>query len=123
MVAACGGAQTQGSQGNVTFKSSELRAGSDGTRPMIAPNRLEALRTAGDLVIKPDDMQSRKAKFKFCVDVTGKVGDIEQLQSSGDGRYDAKIERAMQRWAYRPVIVDGQPTAVCSEIGFVYTHR
>ena len=90
---ACGGSQTQISQGTVTFKSSELRSSSDGTRPLIAPNRLEALRIAGDMVIKPDDQQARRAKFKFCVDVTGKVGDIEQLQSS-----------------------------VCSEITFIFHH-
>jgi len=118
----CGGA-APASTSSTTFKASDLRPSSDGTRPLIAPNRLEALRIAGDLVIKPDDMQSRFAKFKFCVDVTGKVGDIEQLRSSGDGRYDAKIERGIQQWAYRPVIVDGQPTAVCSEIGFMYNYR
>ena len=121
VLAACGGA-APASSSSTTFKASDLRPASDGTRPMIAPNRLEALRTAGELVIKPDDLQSRRAKFKFCVDVTGKVGDIEQLQSSGDGRYDAKIERSMQQWAYRPVNVDGQPTAVCSEITFIFHH-
>jgi outer membrane biosynthesis protein TonB len=75
------------------------------------------------LVIIPDDTQSRRGTFKFCLDVTGKVGDIEQLQSTGDGRYDAKIERKMQQWAFRPVIVDNQPTAVCSYITFNRSHR
>ena len=90
---------------------------------MIAPSRLEALRIAGDKTILPDDMQSRRSTFKFCLDVTGKVGDIVPLQSSGDGRYDAKIERAMQKWAYRPVIVDGQPTPVCSAVTFIFNQR
>jgi len=125
-VAACGGAQTQSeaqARSGKPITAAELRPGADGGAPMVAPNRLEPLRVAGNPMIRPDDEQSRRGTFKFCVDVTGKVGDIEQQQSTGDGRYDAKIEREMQHWAFRPVLVDGQPTAVCSKITFIYNHR
>jgi hypothetical protein len=29
----------------------------------------------------------------------------------------------MQQWAYRPVIVDGQPTAICSAVTFIFNRR
>ena len=122
VAAACGGAAPAPAT-TTTFKSSELRSSKDDPRPMIPPSRLEPLRVAGDKFIKPDDQKSLRGKYKFCVDVTGKVGDIEKLQSSGDAHYDAKIERDMQQWAYHPVIVDGQPSAVCSEITFIFNQR
>jgi len=123
VVAACGGAQTQSeaqARAGKPIASAELRPNPDGGAPMVAPSRLEPFRTAGEMIVPPDDQKSRRGTFKFCVDVTGKVGDIDKLQSTGDGRYDAKLERAMQQWAYRPVLVDGQPTAVCSRVTFIY---
>jgi hypothetical protein len=119
--AGCGGAPPPAS--TTTFTSSDLRPSKEGGPSMIAPSRLEELRVAGDKTIVPDDMESRRGTFKFCLDVTGKVGDIEPLQPTGDAHYDAKIERAMQQWAYRPVIVDGQPTAICSAVTFIFNHR
>jgi hypothetical protein len=119
----CGGASPTSSTTTTSFTSSDLRPSKDGGPSLIAPSRLEALRIAGDKTILPDDMRSRRGTFKFCLDVTGKVGDIEPLQPTGDARYDAKIERAMQQWAYRPVIVDGQPAAICSAVTFIYNRR
>ena len=82
------------------------------------------LRIAGDKTILPDDKAfSRRAAFKFCVDESGRVAAVTLLQTSGDEAYDAKIIAKMQQWAYRPVIVDGHPTAVCSAITFIYNRR
>jgi hypothetical protein len=124
--AGCGGAQTQSeaeARAGKPITSAELRPNPDGGAPMVAPNRLEPLRIAGSPNIEPDDMHSLRSTYRFCVDVTGKVGDIVPVQASGDGRYDAKIEREMQHWAYHPVIVGSEPTPVCSKITFIYNHR
>ena len=100
--------------------AAELRPGTNGSPPMVAPNRLEPLRIAGDKTIVPDDRQSRRGTFRFCLDEAGKVTEVAALQTTGDGLYDAKIVTEMHRWAYQPVVVEGRHTAVCSRITFIY---
>jgi TonB family protein len=122
----CGGAETAppAPPNPAPLTAADLRPGVNGGPAVIAPSRLEVLRIAGEKTIVPYDKNvSRHSSFKFCVDESGRVTTVTLLQPSGDDRYDAKIMAAVHQWAYRPVIVDGHPTAVCSAITFIYNHR
>jgi TonB family protein len=126
VVAACGGAETHppAPPNTAPLTAADLRPGANGGPPAIAPSRLDVLRIAGDKTILPEDLgSSRRASVKFCVDENGRVTTVSLLQTSGDDRYDAKLMAAIHQWAYRPVIVDGQPTAVCSAMTFLFNHR
>jgi TonB family protein len=124
--AACGGAETPppAPPNTAPLTAADLRPGANGGPAVIAPSRLDVLRIVGEKKILPDDKGfSRRASIKFCVDESGRVAAVTILQTSGDERYDAKIIASVQHWAYRPVVVDGQPTAVCSAMTFIYNYR
>ncbi len=57
---------------------------------------------------------------KYCISVRGAVSRLELLKSSGYPAYDSTILTAMRQWRYRPFLVNGQPTPVCSAATFVY---
>lgn len=122
----CGGAETAppAPPSTAPLTAADLRPRVNGGPAVIAPSRLEVFRIAGEKMILPDDLGfSRRATVKFCVDESGRVTTVAVLQASGDDRYDAKVMATVHHWAYRPVVVDGQPTAVCSAITFIYNHR
>jgi len=130
--AACGGAETTSPPTTAPITAAALRPDTNGGPPVIAPNRLEPLRIAGELTITPDDDVKLAAKqtgqelhgsFKFCLDETGHLTGVTMLQTTHVESYDAKIVAAMQRWAYRPVMVDGHAIAVCSAITFIFKAR
>ena len=99
----------------------DLRPGVNGGPAVIAPRGWTCCGSpARRRSCRDDKNVSRRSAFKFCVDESGPVTTITVLQASGDDRYDAKIVAAMHQWAYRPVIVDGRRTAVCSAITFIY---
>jgi hypothetical protein len=97
----------------------------------IAPTQLESLRIQGNKVIAPDaatikQMQrDGKAKvvtsYKLCVSENGLVTNVSSLKGSGYPSYDQKIEREMRAWAYRPYVVNGKQTAVCTAVTFIYS--
>jgi hypothetical protein len=47
------------------------------------------------------------------------------MLGSGSGyiEYDQALSAAMHAWRYRPYIIDGQPTAVCGVVSFIYTMK
>jgi protein TonB len=100
---------------------------------MVAPTALAALRTAGEAQIHPDDVtkteiqRSGKAKvvasFKLCVTAGGGVQSLTQLKSSGFPAYDAKIKREMAGWKYRPFMINGRPSQVCTAVTFIYSQK
>ena len=97
----------------------------------MPPSDIEALHVAGDRRILPDDTtrdaidRAGRAQvsgtYKLCVGVgvVGAVTRVTQLTSTGFPAYDTRIQASMLRWRYRPFLVDGAPTAVCSAIRFV----
>jgi hypothetical protein len=87
-------------------------------------------RTAGNDLVPPDRADrvelenagggSVVGAFTFCVDASGKVGKVKPLERTGLAGYDRKLEAALSGWAYKPFLIDGKASEVCSAVVFVY---
>jgi hypothetical protein len=95
----------------------------------IPPTLLETMRVSGTKLITPDAVtrqQIAKAarrvigSFKLCISTTGAVSSLGMLKSTGFAAYDAKITREMHTWKYRPYLVSGVATPVCTAVTFIY---
>lgn len=97
----------------------------------IAPTTFKANRIAGTEQIQPDDMTkleiSRSGKtrlvasVKVCVDTEGNVASATKIgPGTGFAAYDAKLLQAVQRWQYRPFLVNGAAAPTCSVVQFIY---
>ena len=98
---------------------------------VITPQALDANRIAGTKDISPDGTtllaikQAHRDKvtaaFKLCVNAEGAVSTIAPLQSTGFEAFDAKIESTIRdKWRYRPFLMDGRRSPVCTKFSFVY---
>ena len=94
---------------------------------------LEGQRIAGAINIVPDD-ETKSAiqrsgvrrvvgEFRICIDETGHVEEILPVRSTRVAAYDREIIAGMRRWVYRPFLIDGQPTAVCTGVTFIYSQH
>jgi len=98
---------------------------------IVAPAVLEALRIAGDAKIEPDDATKKQiaadlrnkivGTFKLCVGTDGAVTSVVLLKSTRYDAYDAKLASAMRAWKYKPFLVAGRATPVCTAVTFIYT--
>jgi len=96
----------------------------------VAPSVLEQRRIRGAKDILPDPATraaiARSGRgqivgsYKLCVDARGAVSSVSSLKSTGFVDYDTKIFRELRQWGYRPYLVNGKPTAVCTSITFIY---
>lgn len=82
-------------------------------------------RTHGDDHIEPDNATSaelakarRRASgtFRLCVDEGGAVVLARAMIETGFPAYDEKILREVRAWKFRPYVIDGEPSGVCSEV-------
>jgi len=104
----------------------------------VSPTMLEGSRIAGDKNIVPDDDTKTAitraeakggpsrivASLKLCLDDTGAVSSVSLLKSSGYPAYDAKLIATIRTtWRYRPFIVNGRATAVCTAVTFIYAQH
>jgi len=100
----------------------------------VPPTTLEGRRIAGEKNIVPDDetkaeiARSNKDRiitaWKVCIDASGAVASTKALKSSGFAAYDAKIERAIKDWKYRPYTTPaGKPVPVCTAVTFIYSQK
>ena len=110
-------------------------SGSAGTPPApplnAPPTALERNRIAGDKNIVPDDATKNEiakrrvprviGSFKLCLDITGDIADVKMLKSTGFPAYDARLQEGIRTWKYRPFLIDGKPTPVCSAATFIYS--
>jgi TPR repeat protein len=106
----------------------ELSAGS-----AVAPTALEANRIAGDMNLTPPPVTKTQisrmgadgaiGSFKLCLSAAGEIDHIEMLQSTGFDGYDRTLLDGMDRWKYRPFLVNGQPRPVCTAVTFIYSQR
>jgi TonB family protein len=100
---------------------------------LVAPTMVEAQRIAGQKLIQPDDgtkLQMARdgrpgveARVKMCLSASGDVARTSLVRSSGYAEYDAIILATMQAWKYRPYLVNAAPTAVCTQVTFIYSQR
>jgi len=100
----------------------------------VAPTALDALRIGGEKNIVPDDVTkteiSRSGKdkligsYKLCITVDGSISSVVQLKSTGFPSYDNKITSTIRgEWRYRPFMVNGKPTPVCTAVTFIYSQK
>jgi hypothetical protein len=104
-----------------------------GTPQSVPPTLLESYRIAGSKLITPDDdtktaiSQGTKDKFigsfKLCIDDAGNIAQIRMLKSTGLPAYDAKLQREMAKWRYKPYLVNGNAVPVCTAITFIYSQH
>jgi len=101
---------------------------------VIAAAQLDANRISGDKEIVPDNntqteigrsgVEQVVGSFKLCVAVDGNVATVTPLRSTGFPAYDAKILSTIRgKWRYKPYLVDGKPTAVCTAVRFIYSQK
>jgi hypothetical protein len=104
------------------------------TPTVVAPAALDANRIAGDKSIVPDettmDAISRSgadkltSSFKVCVNAEGAIATVSQLKSSGFPQYDEKIQNTIRKeWRYKPYLVNGKATPVCTAFRFIYSQK
>jgi len=60
---------------------------------------------------------------KICLSEKGSVKSVSVLKASAYPKYDAKIVKEMKSWKYRPFLVDGKATPVCSAITMIYVQK
>jgi hypothetical protein len=100
----------------------------------VAPTALDANRIAGDKEIAPDNVtkaeigRSGKEKlvgaYKLCITAEGTVSSVSQLTSTGFPAYDSKIQSTIRsQWRYRPFMVNGKATPVCTAVRFIYSQK
>jgi protein TonB len=99
----------------------------------VTPQALAANRVSGDAQIAPADVtkteiqRSGKTRivvpFKICVGTNGSVKSVKILKSSGFPAYDSKIENEAGDWKYKPFLVDGVPTPVCTAVTIIYVQN
>ena len=99
----------------------------------VAPTTVEAYRISGTRLIAPDpETKSLIFKagsprligsFKVCITAHGTIANVAMLRSTGAIAYDRIIEREIYGWKYRPFMLDGEPTPVCTAVTFVYTQH
>lgn len=94
---------------------------------------LESSRLAGDRKIEPDDntkvaIANRGdnvvvASFKVCLATTGSVETVSARKASAYPSYDKTIEQTIRRWRFKPIVVEGTASSVCTVYAFQYTQR
>ena len=62
--------------------------------------------------------------FKLCLTVTGAIGNVNMLKSTGFPAYDSKIQNKMRsEWRYKPYMVNGKAVPVCTAVTFIYSQK
>jgi serine/threonine protein kinase len=101
---------------------------------VVAPAALDANRIAGEKSIVPDSTtqdaigragnEKLISSFKVCVTADGTIGSVSQLKSSGFPAYDEKIQHTIRtEWRYKPYMVNGKATPVCTAFRFIYQQK
>jgi serine/threonine protein kinase len=101
---------------------------------IVAPTALDANRIAGDKSIVPDELtmaaigrsghDTLVSTYKVCLTADGSISNVSQLRSTGFPDYDAKIVNTIRRdWRYRPFVINGRPTPVCTALRFIYSQK
>jgi TonB family protein len=98
--------------------------------PIVPPNVGKGLRISGNEQIHPPEMvrvdmlhqgkSQLSATFQVCVGRDGHVDALRTLKSSGFADYDAKLLSEMRQWRYRPYLVNGKPSPMCTVSVFQY---
>jgi tetratricopeptide (TPR) repeat protein len=90
----------------------ESLTASGAANPLVAPRRLvyrspAAHRRSRDLA--GDDVVERRAEFRIDIDALGQPGEVTLVTADMNDYQTGSIRRALQRAAFSPAFVDGQP--------------
>jgi periplasmic protein TonB len=97
---------------------------------LVEQSKLE--RVSGETGIAPDSETAQqiaragneaRGAVRLCINTSGSVESATVARSTHFEAYDAKLERETRQWRYRPFLVDGVPTPVCTLITFIYRQR
>jgi len=93
----------------------------------------------GERVTKPEDIvpdertqsdifrsgaEKVVGSYKVCISAEGTIAAVTQLKSTGFPSYDGTIQDTIRnKWRYKPFLVNGQPSAVCTAVRFVYSQH
>jgi outer membrane biosynthesis protein TonB len=59
-----------------------------------------------------------------CITAEGSISTVSQLRSTGFPAYDAKIQNTIRKdWRFRPFVINGRPTPVCTALRFIYSQK
>jgi TonB family protein len=64
-----------------------------------------------------------KGTVRLCVDARGQVIASMMTSPSDCDEYNRQVLRAVREWRYRPYLIDGGATAVCSTVEFMYANH
>jgi periplasmic protein TonB len=97
----------------------------------IAQQMLEGQRIAGDKMIQLGDQNNTMlrnqgvskmtVRVKMCIATDGSPRSVEFTKGSGYAEVDARIRGEMNKWRYRPYMVNGKPMVACFPVTFNYT--
>lgn len=99
------------------------------TQQNVPPTLLERNRVAGVAKIEPDAPTKAAiakskavvtASVKLCIDTNGAPTTLLLLKSSGYPAYDRKLTTEMRGWRYKPYLVNGVATDVCTAVTFIH---
>jgi serine/threonine protein kinase len=100
----------------------------------VLPTALDANRVAGEKDIMPDErtqadihrsgVEKIVGSYKVCISTEGTIAAVTQLKSTGFPSYDATIQDTIRgKWRYRPYLVNGKATPVCTAVRFIYLQK
>jgi hypothetical protein len=100
--------------------------------PIVAAMTLEPRRVAGKADIQPPVEVARymaeknigtAASATLCLSKQGMVSGLNIDLASGSTAYDRILFEGMRTWRYRPFLLNGEPTPVCTRVTFIYRPR
>lgn len=97
---------------------------------LVTPTAAKANFLSGDQQPQPDNLTAIEMKrsgkssivavAKICIGPSGSVSSSQVMKSSGFPAYDSKIKSAVGNWKYKPFMVNGKASQVCTTIQFIY---
>lgn len=98
--------------------------------PVVPPNVAKGLRISGNENIYPpettrvemmhQDKKMVQATVQVCVSSRGSVDNIRMLKRTGFQAYDEVLAREIREWKYKPYLVDGRPSPMCTVTVIIY---
>ena len=72
----------------------------------------------------PERCEPLRRAAEVCVTEDGSINTVSVIKSTSFPSYDVKIQNTIRKtWRYRPIIVSGKPTPVCTAVRFVYRQK
>jgi TonB family protein len=98
--------------------------------PILPPSVAKGLRLSGNEQIYPPEMtrvdmlhQGKdvvQATVQVCVGAHGSVDNVRLLKATGFRDYDDVLTREIREWKYKPYLVDGKPSPMCTVAVIIY---